>query len=88
MKIPTILQIKTYPFEIFIIPLLFYLKSKGGCIQMAKLTAWLVTLVGVLLLLPMLGVDIGASLSAWLIALAWLVVGVSKLMRNYGSKRR
>ena len=55
---------------------------------MAKLTAWLVTLVGVLLLLPLLGVDVGATLSAWLIGLAWLVVGVGKLMRNYGSRRR
>lgn len=55
---------------------------------MAKLTAWLVTLVGVLLLLPLIGLDIGAGLSAWLIALAWLVVGIGKLMRNYGKKRR
>ena len=50
---------------------------------MAKTTAWLVTLVGVVLLLPLLGVDIGAELSAWLIALAWFVVGVTKLARNY-----
>ena len=53
---------------------------------MAKLTAWLVTLVGVLLLLPLIKVDIGADLSAWLIALAWLVVGVGKLVRNYNRK--
>jgi len=55
---------------------------------MAKLTAWLVTLVGVLLILPLIGLDIGADLSAWLIALAWLVVGVGKLMRNYGKRKR
>ena len=50
---------------------------------MAKTTAWLVTLVGVVLLLPLLGVDIGAERSAWLIALAWFVVGITKLARNY-----
>jgi len=55
---------------------------------MAKLSAWLVTLIGVLYLLPLIGVDIGAMLSAWLIALAFLVMGISKLMRNYGNKRR
>lgn len=54
---------------------------------MAKLTAWLVTLVGVLLLLPLLSLDIGQSLSAWLVALAWLVVGVGKLVRNYSRKK-
>lgn len=55
---------------------------------MAKLTAWLVTVIGVLLVLPLIGVDIGASLNAWLIALAVLVIGISKLMRNYSGKKR
>ena len=55
---------------------------------MAKLTAWLVTLVGVLLLLPLIGLDIGASPTAWLIGFAWLVVGIGKLMRNYKKKKR
>ena len=41
---------------------------------MAKLTAWLMTLVGVLWLLPLIGVDIGVSLTAWLIGLAFLIV--------------
>ena len=50
---------------------------------MAKTTAWLVTLVGVVLLLPLLGVDIGTDLSMWIVALAWFVVGVTKLARNY-----
>jgi len=50
---------------------------------MAKLTAWLVTAVGVLLVLPLIGVDIGADLTNWLIALAVLIVGIGKLMRNY-----
>jgi len=54
---------------------------------MAKVTAWLVTLIGVLLVLPLIGVDIGATLNSWIIALAVLVIGVTKLVRNY-SKRR
>ena len=55
---------------------------------MAKLTAWLVTVVGLLLLLKA-----GAWLTAltdyneWLIALAVLVIGVGKLVRNYSKKR-
>ena len=55
---------------------------------MAKLTAWLITLVGVLWLLPLIGVDIGVSLTAWLIGLAFLIVGLGKLQRNYAKKKR
>ena len=55
---------------------------------MAKLTAWLVTLIGVLLvlgLIPGLDTTFGMSLGwvQWVIALAVLVVGIGKLMRNY-----
>jgi len=50
---------------------------------MAKLTAWLVTLIGVLLVLPLLGLDIGATLNSWIITIAVLVIGVGKLLRNY-----
>ncbi|MEK6890041.1 MAG: hypothetical protein AABW82_03705 [Nanoarchaeota archaeon] len=50
---------------------------------MAKLTAWLVTLVGVILLLPLIGVKIGENLSAWLVALSFLIIGIGKLVRNY-----
>ncbi|MCX8158923.1 MAG: hypothetical protein N3D20_01380 [Candidatus Pacearchaeota archaeon] len=50
---------------------------------MAKLTAWLVTLVGVLLVLPLLGVSQLDALSKWLIPLAVLVIGIGKLVRNY-----
>ena len=55
---------------------------------MAKLTAWLITIIGILLILPLIGLDIGVTLSAWLIALAWLIIGTSKLMRNYSKKRK
>ena len=54
---------------------------------MAKLTAWLMTLVGVLLLLPLIGVGTG-SWGSWLIALAFLVMGIGKLMRNYQKRRK
>jgi general stress protein CsbA len=55
---------------------------------MAKLTAWVVTILGILLILPLIGVDIGASTSDWLIAVGVLVIGIGKLVRNYGKKRR
>ena len=55
---------------------------------MAKLTAWLLTLIGVLLLLPLINVDIGASLSAWLVGLSFLIIGVTKLQRNYGGGKK
>ncbi|MEK6848379.1 MAG: hypothetical protein AABX65_01985 [Nanoarchaeota archaeon] len=56
---------------------------------MAKLTAWLVTLAGVILVLNILGVaadSIGTAttgIMGWILALAVLVIGVSKLIRNY-----
>lgn len=58
---------------------------------MAKLTAWVVTVLGVLLLLPLVGVtQLGAVGSGgildWLLALGVLVVGVGKLLRNYNKK--
>ncbi len=52
-------------------------------IIMAKLSAWLVTLIGVLWLLPSLGMDIGAGLTSSLIGLSFLVMGIGKLVRNY-----
>jgi hypothetical protein len=58
---------------------------------MAKLTAWLVTIIGVLLVLAIVMPNqVGPSLAwfNWAIALAVLVIGIGKLMRNYGKKRR
>jgi len=58
---------------------------------MAKLTAWLVTLVGLLLVLAAPGIS-AISLSddwvAWVIALAVLAIGIGKLVRNYTKKSR
>lgn len=53
---------------------------------MAKLTAWLVTAIGVLLILPLIGVTQLEAYNNWLIALGVLAVGVGKLMRNYKKK--
>ena len=59
---------------------------------MAKLTAWLVTILGVLLVLPLLGVDQLGTISegtlAWLIAIGVLVIGIGKLVRNYSGKKK
>ena len=53
---------------------------------MAKLTAWLVTLVGLILTLEALSIYT-VPYSSVIIALAVLVVGIGKLMRNYRKKR-
>ena len=59
---------------------------------MAKLTAWLMTLVGVLLVLPLIGVPqlgviVEGSVAGWLVALSFLVIGIGKLARNYKGKK-
>ena len=54
---------------------------------MAKLTAWLVTLVGLILVLAVLGLYEVPYKDA-IIAIAVLVVGIGKLVRNYSNKRR
>ncbi len=53
---------------------------------MAKLTAWLVTLVGVLLLLGLIFPSAFGGWANWVIALAVLIVGIGKLKRNYPKK--
>lgn len=58
---------------------------------MAKLSAWLVTLIGVLWIVDLMDLTAETVTSGWvgwLVGLAFLVMGISKLMRNYGSKRR
>ena len=51
---------------------------------MAKLTAWLVTIIGLLLVLQLLmpATFTGAWFN-WLVALGVLAIGIGKLMRNY-----
>ena len=50
---------------------------------MAKLTAWLVTLIGLLLIAIKLAPQIKGEWFDWVIALAVLVIGIGKLVRNY-----
>ena len=50
---------------------------------MAKLSGWLITIIGVLMVLPLVGVALSATLNSWLLALLFLALGVSKLIRNY-----
>ncbi len=58
---------------------------------MAKLTAWLATLVGVLWLLTLIigsGWSLTSGWVSWVIGLSFLVIGIGKLTRNYGKKKR
>lgn len=59
---------------------------------MAKLTAWLVTILGVWmllgLLLPATVFAASSSTSMWATTIIVLVIGVSKLMRNYSARRK
>jgi len=54
---------------------------------MAKLTAWLVTLIGILLVLQLLlPTTFSGAWFNWVIALAVLIIGIGKLIRNYRKK--
>ncbi len=58
---------------------------------MAKITALLVTLLGLLLVLAAPGValiSLSDTWAAWVIALAVLAIGVAKLIRNYTYRKR
>ena len=44
-----------------------------------KMIGLLVTIIGILLALPLLGLEIGASLSSWIIAIAVLIIGIGRL---------
>ena len=54
---------------------------------MAKLTAWLVTLIGTLMILGLLLPTIfSGTWAIWTIAISFLVIGIGKLVRNYKKK--
>jgi hypothetical protein len=55
---------------------------------MAKLTAWIVTIIGLLLVWGQITAlpQIPALYVNWLVALGVLVVGIGKLVRNYSKK--
>ena len=49
---------------------------------MAKLTAWIMTVIGALILLQAAGVaSVVTQYNAWLIGLGWLVAGIAKIKR-------
>lgn len=50
---------------------------------MAKLTAWLVTIIGILLCLPLIGVAALDGIAKYVVPIAVLVIGIGKLVRNY-----
>lgn len=51
---------------------------------MAKLTAWLVTLLGLLLVLALLiPTTFSGAWFSWVVAVVVLIVGIGKLVRNY-----
>ena len=57
-----------------------------GGVEMVKLNAWLIIIVGVILLLPLIGIDqLGTpteGVLAWLLALGVLAIGISQLIRK------
>ncbi len=51
---------------------------------MAKLTAIIVTIIGILLLLKELAIlSVITDYNGWLIAIGVLVIGIAKLIRNF-----
>ncbi|MEK6890740.1 MAG: hypothetical protein AABX03_01245 [Nanoarchaeota archaeon] len=51
---------------------------------MAKLTAWILTIIGILLLLSAAGLlSVITDWNNWLIAIGVLVIGISKIIRSY-----
>jgi hypothetical protein len=53
---------------------------------MAKLTAWVVTIIGLLLILgeqTLVDLSVLTDWNGWLIAIGVLVIGIGKLVRNY-----
>ncbi|MEK6896561.1 MAG: hypothetical protein AABX12_03845 [Nanoarchaeota archaeon] len=57
---------------------------------MAKTTAWVFTILGILAIPPVKDwVDtLGPTMWWWLVAVLFLIVGITKLIRNYSGKRR
>ena len=55
---------------------------------MAKLTAWIMTAIGILLLLQASNLlPALTQYNLWLLGLGWLVAGVAKIYRAYNYKK-
>ena len=50
---------------------------------MAKLTAWVLAVIAVLLLLTAAGISLGAFVDKWAVPVLVAVIAVGKLIRNY-----
>ena len=50
---------------------------------MAKIAAWLILLIGVLLILPALTVAVPAWVGTWIIPLLVIIIGIVKLTVKY-----
>jgi hypothetical protein len=55
---------------------------------MAKLTAWLVTILGVVLALSALKVTVLVPYQDYIMAIGVLAIGIGKLVRNYSGKKK
>lgn len=57
---------------------------------MAKVTAWLVTLIAIFLIIPLVWtLDTSMTMiNNWIIAILVLIIGITKLVRNYSKKRK
>jgi len=58
-------------------------------VKMAKLTAYLVTILGIVLVLAAAEVvSINDSWVMWVLGLGVLIIGIGKLKRNYSKRRK
>ncbi len=57
---------------------------------MAKLSAWIFTIIGVVMILGLLGLgfDWSTMWVQWVLAVLVLILGISKLARNYSMKKK
>ena len=57
--------------------------------MMRKIRAWLILIIGIILILPLLGVDQLGTVTdgalAWILAIVVLIVGILRVMRVYKS---
>lgn len=47
---------------------------------MDKIVAWIFIIIGIIMLLPLLGLDFLGTAEAWLMMLGFLIIGVLKLV--------
>jgi len=56
---------------------------------MAKVTAWVFAIIGILIILAALGMfSITSSWFLWVVGIGVLVVAIGKFQRSYGKKRK